>query len=122
MVGDDGAFRGEALRVFCFLLKIAQWDQQREVGVHMACLLKFHIKLALDVLPEAVTPRFDDHAAAHLGVLRHVGGADHLLIPLGKIFVAAGLDGGGRLAHGRGNWGKLTVWGFRIWSIEVFDC
>ena len=75
MMRDHGALRGEALGVLRLLLQIAQRDEQREVGVLVAGGLEHHVELALDVLPDAVAPRLDDHAAAHLGVLRHVGGA-----------------------------------------------
>ena len=56
--------------------------------------LEHLIELTLHVFPQSVAPRLDDHAAAHVAVLGHVGGADDLLIPLGEILVAAGINGG----------------------------
>ena len=54
----------------------------------MAGRLEHPVERALHVFPDAVAPRLDDHAAAHVGVLGEVGRADDLLIPFGKIFVA----------------------------------
>jgi hypothetical protein len=91
MMRDHGALRGKTFRVLRLLFEIAQRDQQREIGVHMPGGLELHIELALDVLPEAVAPGLDDHAAAHLGVFGHVSGADDLLIPFGKSFSRVGV-------------------------------
>ncbi len=56
--------------------------------------LEHPVELALHVFPDAVAPRLDDHAAAHVAVFGEVGGLDDLLVPLGEILVAAGIDGG----------------------------
>ena len=93
------AFLGKAFDMGGFFFKIADRDEQRKIGVLVAGGLELRIKLVLDVFPETVAPRLDDHAAAHVGGFRHVGGAHDLLIPFGKILVAAGCDGsfgGGR--------------------------
>ena len=99
MMRDHRALGGKALGMLRFFFEVAQGDEQREIGVHMARGLELRIKLALDVFPQAVAPGLDDHAAAHLRVLRHVGGTHDLLVPFGEIFVAGGGDGGG-VAHG----------------------
>ena len=66
----------------------------------MAGGLEHAVEDALHGFPDAVAPGLDDHAAAHIGVFREVGGADDLLVPLGEIFVAAGGDGGFLIGHG----------------------
>ena len=99
MMRDDGALGGEALGMLRFLFEVAQGDEQREVGIHVAGFLEHHVELTLHVLPQTIAPRLDDHAAAHFGVFGHVRGTDDLLIPFGKILCAGGGDGGG-VAHG----------------------
>ena len=99
MMRDHRTLGGETFGMLRLFFEITQRNQQREIGVHMAGGLELRIELALDVFPQAVTPRLDHHAAAHLGVLRHVGGTHDLLVPFGKIFVACRSDGGG-VAHG----------------------
>ena len=107
-VGDDGTFLGEAVDVRGFLLDIADRNEEREVGVHVAGLLEHRVEVALDVLPQGVTPRLDNHAAADGAVLRQVGVLDDLKVPLRVVFGAGRRDGGlglgGRLlGHG---WSK----------------
>ena len=103
VVRDHGAFFGEAFNMRCFLLQIAQGNEQREVGVEVAGVFEHPVHLPLDVFPDAVAPGLDDHAAADFRILRHVGGLDDFLIPLREIIGAHGADGGlgfGRLGHG----------------------
>lgn len=96
VVGDDGAFLGEAFDVGGFLLEVAEGDEEGEVCVAVAGGLEHAVEGGLDALPDGVAGGLDDHAAADFGVLGEVGGADDLLIPLGEVLVAAGCDGGGR--------------------------
>ena len=56
--------------------------------------LEHPVELALDVLPDRVAPRLDDHAAADGRVLGQVGGPDDLLVPLGIVVGPSGLNGG----------------------------
>ena len=95
MVRDDCAFLREAFDMFCFLLKIRERNEQWEVGVLVARDLEHAIKHALDIFPERITPRLNDHAAAHIAGLCEFGCAHHLLIPLGVILLASWRDGGG---------------------------
>ena len=91
---DHRALGSEALGVFRLLFQIGQRDEQREIGVLVARRFEAPVKLLLDELPDAISPWFDDHAAARFRVLRHVGGLDDLLVPLGEILGAGGADGG----------------------------
>ena len=90
MVGHHGALRRKALGMLCLLLQVGDGDEQREVGVRVAGALELGVHLLLNELPDGVAPRFDDHAAAHLGVLRHVGSLDDLLVPLREVLRAGG--------------------------------
>ena len=94
VMGDDGAFLGEAFDVLGFLLHVTERDEEREIGVAMPGRLEHGVERALHVFPDAVAPGFDDHAAAHVARLGEVAGADHLLIPLGEIFFAPRGDRG----------------------------
>ena len=92
VVGHHRALLGEALDVLGLPLQVAQRDEQREVGVGVAGVLEHAVEDALHVLPQRVAPRLDHHAAAHRRQLRQVGGAHHLLIPLGVVLVASRRD------------------------------
>ena len=110
-MGDDGTFLGEAIDVRGFLLNVANRNEEREVGVHMAGLLEHRVEVALDVLPEGVAPRLDDHAAADGAILGQVGVLDDLEVPLRVVFGAGRRDGGlglgGRLlGHGLSKEGR----------------
>jgi len=78
----DRAFLGEALDVLGLLLEEAQGDEEREVGVDVAGVLEHAVERVLDVLPEGVAPRLDDHAAANRAGLGQLRRANDLLIPL----------------------------------------
>ena len=99
-MGDDGALLGETIDMRGFLLDVADRDEEREVGVHVAGLLEHRVEVAVDVLPERVTPRLDHHATADRAVLGQVGVLDHLQIPLGVVFLAGRGDGGLRFGGG----------------------
>jgi len=73
---------------------VAERDEKREVGVAVAGGFEHAVKDGLHAFPERVAPRFDDHAAADFGIFGEVGGFDDLLVPLGKILVAAWRNGG----------------------------
>ena len=59
-----------------------------KVGVDVAGVLEHAIEGPLHLLPDGVAVRLDDHAAAHVGVLRQAGVLDDVEIPLGIILVA----------------------------------
>lgn len=63
MMSDDGTFGGEAFGVFGFFFQIGEGDEEGEVSVLMTCFFETGVELLLDVFPDAVTPRFDNHAA-----------------------------------------------------------
>ena len=73
VVRDDGAFLGEALGHLLFLGEERLGNEQRKVGVDVAGVLEHAIEGALHLLPDGVAVRLDDHAAAHVGVLRQAG-------------------------------------------------
>ena len=64
MVSHHGALSGEAFSALSFFFKVGKWDEEGKVGVLMASLFEIFIKLLLDVFPESVAPRLDDHASA----------------------------------------------------------
>ncbi len=89
---DHGALLGEPFHVRRLFFQVADRDEEREIGVPVPRCLEERVELPLDRFPEAVAPRLDDHAAAHVGVLGQVRRADDLLVPFGEVFVAAGRD------------------------------
>ena len=88
MMRDDGAFLGEALGHLLFLGEERLGDEQRKVGVDVAGVLEHAVEGPLHLLPDGVAVRLDDHAAAHVGVLRQAGVLDDVEIPL-RVIVAA---------------------------------
>ena len=94
MMRHDRAFLRETGDVLGFLFEIAERNEKREVGVLVAGRLEHLVELRLHQFPDAVAPRLDHHAAAHVGIFRHVGGGDDGLVPLGKIVRAARIDRG----------------------------
>ena len=119
---DHRAFLGEAFHVLRFLREVAERNEEREVGVLVAGGLEHRIELPLHVFPDAVAPGLDHHAAAHVGVLGQIRRADDLLIPFGKIFVAARRDrglgnGSGMIGHKAG---EITLSIFK-WPAAIRD-
>src|SRR5262245_27513305 len=62
------------------------------------------IELTLHVFPDSVAPRTNDHATAHVRGFCQFGDANHLLIPLRKVFVPSRRNRSlrGRVRHGQG--------------------
>ena len=88
MVGDDSTFFGEALDMFRLLLKMAERNEKREVGVLVPRGLEHAVKSPLHPFPESISPGTDHHASTNFRILCHLGRTDDLLVPLGKIFLA----------------------------------
>src|SRR6187431_2093910 len=95
------ALLGEALHVLGFLGQVRKWNEQRKIGVLVTGRFELPVEAALNVLPNAVAPRLDHHAAAYIRVLGKVRLANDLLIPRRVILIAAGIDGGLLVIHGR---------------------
>ena len=101
MMGDHGAFLGEAFDVLGFLLEKSLGDEERKLVVAMTGGLEHAIEDPLHLLPERVAPGLDDHAPSNRRVLSQISGSNHLLVPLGVVFSAGGSDCGLGLGHGR---------------------
>src|SRR5438105_15944228 len=69
-----------------FLGEITQRNKKREISVAMAGRAKHCIELALHVFPDPVAPRTNHHTTAHVRGFSQFGCANHLWIPLRKIF------------------------------------
>src|SRR6476469_7117879 len=86
---NHGTFLGEAFDVLSFPGEITQRNEQGKIGVAMTGSANQRVELSLHVFPDPVAPRTNDHATADVRRLGQFGGPNHLLIPLGKIFVAS---------------------------------
>ena len=72
VVGDHGTLLGEALDVFSLAGEEALWNEQWEVGVLHAHLLKVSVQGGLHLLPDSIAVRLDDHASAHGSLLGQI--------------------------------------------------
>ena len=80
-----GAFFRESFDVLGLFLEKALGDEDGEVGVDVTRGLEAAVEISLHILPDGVAPGLDDHAATHRRVLGEIGGAHHLLVPLGVV-------------------------------------
>src|SRR5262249_37297120 len=101
---NHGTLFGKTFDVLSFLREITQRNEQGKIGVAMAGGANQRVELTLHVFPDPITPRANDHATAHVRWLRQFSGANHLLVPLRKIFVTSRRDGSlwGRVRHWQG--------------------
>ncbi len=82
VVGDDGAFLGEALGHLLFLGQEGLGNEQGKVGIDVPARLEHAVQGALHFLPDGVAVRLDDHAAAHIGIFRQLRLLHDIEIPL----------------------------------------
>jgi hypothetical protein len=85
---NHGTFFGKTFDVLSFLGEITQRNEQGKIGVAVTGGPDQRVKLTLHIFPDPVAPRTNDHATAHVRRFGQFGSANHLLIPLRKIFVA----------------------------------
>src|SRR6476659_4575152 len=93
-MGNDRAFLGETFDMLRFFLHIAERNEEREVSVLMPGRLEHGVERPLHVFPDAVAPGLDHHATTDVARLRHVTGADDLLIPFGEVLRSTRADRG----------------------------
>ena len=84
-MGNPRHFRSESFHMVLLLLKQALRDQQRKIDILHTSFLEPAVQFCLDILPDRVTRRFDDHAALNLCVTGQFRLFDNICIPLGKI-------------------------------------
>ena len=77
--------RRESVDMFLLFHEQAFGNEQREIRVDVARRLESRVQEALDVLPDRVAVRTDDHAALDRRVVGHLGALHHVEVPLGKI-------------------------------------
>ena len=110
-MSDHGAFLRKAIDVLGLFRQIGEGNEQRKIGVFMASRFEHSVQSVLDIFPKPVAPRFNHHAATHIGGLSKFSSTNDLLVPLGKVGGAGGGDGGSGLAHAgwRGMYGKTLI-------------
>ena len=72
-VRDDGDFGRKAFDVLCLLRHEGHGDEEREVSVLMPRLLEALVELLLDIFPDGVPVRADDHRALDGAVVDELG-------------------------------------------------
>src|SRR5262249_18815072 len=91
MMRNDGTLLGETLGHLFFFGKERFRNEEREIGVNVACLLEHAVERPLHLLPDGVAVWPNDHAAADVGILRQLGPVDDVEVPL-RIVVGPGRD------------------------------
>ena len=86
VMSDYRALFGKALDVLRFFFEIAQGNEERKIGVLVTRFFKFAIENALDIFPNAIAPRLDDHAAAHRRMFSEIGRFQYSFVPFGIVF------------------------------------
>mmetsp|Transcript_8162 Transcript_8162/g.17838 ORF Transcript_8162/g.17838 Transcript_8162/m.17838 type:complete len:332 (-) Transcript_8162:70-1065(-) len=81
VVRNHRALLGKALHMLCLLGQEGLRDEQGEVGVLRACVSDALVQVVTQQVPDAHAPWLDDHAAAYGGLVHHVCGVDHVVIP-----------------------------------------
>ena len=89
--GDPRHLRREPFDVLLLLHQEALGNEQREVRVHVAGRLEPRVEQPLDVFPDRVAVRPDDHAALDGRVVGQLGAADDVEIPAREV-LGAGRD------------------------------
>ena len=90
VVGHHGAFLGESGDMLGLAAEEGLRNEEREVGVLVTGLLEHSVQDVLHFLPYGVSVGFDDHAAAHGGLLGEIRLDDQVVVPLGIVILPSG--------------------------------
>ena len=85
--GDPGDFRGKTFDMVLLFLEQALGDEHGHADIDMAGLLELVVKDALDVLPDGISVRPDDHAALYAGVADKLRLKADVGVPLGEVLI-----------------------------------
>ncbi len=89
-LGHPGNFGRKAFHMILLFIQQALGDEHREIAVLHAGLLESAVKLSLDVLPDGVARRTDDHAPLDAGVIHKFCLLDDVRVPLREIVFHVG--------------------------------
>ena len=85
VMGYHGTLLGKTLDVLGLAAQERFRNQQGEVGVLSASLLKHLVKLLLHLLPDSIAIRLDHHTSAYGRLLCHIGLYNQIIEPLAVI-------------------------------------
>ena len=86
-VCHPGNLRRESFHMILLFLKKRFRNKHGHVHVLHACFFEFPVKLMLDIFPEGISRRFDDHTSFYAGIPAQLGFFYHVGIPLGEILL-----------------------------------
>ena len=86
VVGNHGAFFGEAFYMLGFTAEERLGDEEGEVSVLVAGGFEHVVEGTLHFFPDGVAIWFDDHASANGGVFGQIGADNELVVPFGVVF------------------------------------
>ncbi len=84
-VSDPGNLRSKAFNVVFFLLKEAFRNEHRHIDVLVTGILEHSVKDALNVLPNCIAVRADNHAALYARIFNKLRLFNDIGIPFGKV-------------------------------------
>src|SRR5580698_1799430 len=88
-MSHNGAFLGKSLHMSGFLAEETLWNEQGEIGVHVAGILEHLIKLVAHFLPQAKSIGLDHHAAFYVRMVRQTALDHQVIVPLRIILLTA---------------------------------
>jgi len=103
VMSDDRHFLCKSIDMRCLTFEIGKRYKNREIGILNSGRLDPVVHQALYSFPNAIAPRFDDHASTNARLFGQIGGGDNFLIPVGEIVLAPRVermtDVRGRVRH-----------------------
>ena len=88
VVRDDCTLLCKAFHMLCLFREETLRDEQGEVGVLHASLFEHVVECVLHLLPDCIAVRLDDHAAAHVALLREVCLNHQFVVPFAVVLAA----------------------------------
>src|SRR5438067_11655736 len=85
-----GKFWSESFYMFRFSLDKTTWNEQWKVGIQYPSFFEAIIHKSLNILPDSIAIRSDDHAASYRRIICQRSFTHNLVIPLGKIIILIG--------------------------------
>ena len=85
VMGDNRHLLGKAFDMLGFPGDERERNEQREIAVVVSCLFDAPVQFPLNLFPNSIAPRFDDHGATNRRAFRQLRVPNHGLVPLREV-------------------------------------